>query len=65
MYDDPDHAEGEERFLLVGLSASLRILVVVHCVRTAAEDDEVIRIISARPATKRERQTCSAERGGR
>jgi hypothetical protein len=51
LYDDPDHSEEEERFLLLGLSAGLRLLVVVHCLR---EGDEVIRIISARRATKRE-----------
>ena len=51
LYDDPDHSEEEERFLLLGLSARLRLLVVVHCLR---EGDEVIRIISARRATKRE-----------
>lgn len=66
LYEDPDHGEGEERrFLLVGLSASLRLLVVVHCVRTVEEDVEVIRIISVRAATKRERRACSEERGKR
>lgn len=46
--EDPDHSFEEERFLLLGLSASLRMLVVCHCYR---ERDEVIRIISARRAT--------------
>jgi len=53
FYDDPDHSDDEERFLLVGPSAMLRLLVVVHCCR---EPDEVIRIISARKATRRERR---------
>jgi hypothetical protein len=53
LIDDPDHSETEERFVLLGLSAKLRVLVVVHCYR---EDDAVIRIISARKATKPERQ---------
>jgi uncharacterized protein len=33
--DDPDHSEEEDRFLLLGMSAALRVLVVVHCVREA------------------------------
>lgn len=52
LYDDPDHSMDEDRFLLLGLSSSLRVLVVVHCLR---ERGEVIRIVSARRATKRER----------
>lgn len=58
LYDDPDHSDDEQRFLLVGPSASLRLLVVVHWCR---EDDEVIRIISARMATRRERAAFVAE----
>jgi uncharacterized DUF497 family protein len=48
--DDPD--EPEERFILLGLSAGARTLVVCHCLR---ENDDVIRIISARRANKAER----------
>jgi hypothetical protein len=48
---DPDHSEDEERFVLLGLSISLRLLVVCHCHRQSAE---VIRIISARKATRDE-----------
>ena len=48
---DPDHSEDEDRFVLLGLSSALRLLVVVHCYR---ESEEVIRIISARKATKME-----------
>jgi len=48
---DPDHSEEEDRFLMLGLSFTLRALVVCHCYR---EDDSVIRIISARKADKRE-----------
>jgi len=51
LIDDPDHSENEERFILLGMSFSLRLLVVVHAYR---ENDEVIRIISARKATKNE-----------
>ena len=48
---DPDHSGTEERLLLLGRSAQQRLLVVVHVERTTRE----IRIISARPATRRER----------
>ncbi len=48
---DPDHSGEEERFLLLGLSSVLRILVVCHCYR---ESDAQIRIISARKATRKE-----------
>lgn len=51
LVDDPDHSEDEERFILLGLSGSLRVLVVCHCYR---EEGSVIRIISARKATARE-----------
>lgn len=48
---DPERSGDEERFLLLGMSRKLRLLVVCHCYREA---EEVIRIISARRATKRE-----------
>ena len=51
MIYDPDHSESEERFILLGMSMKLRILVVCHCYR---QNDEIIRIISARKATKKE-----------
>lgn len=50
---DPDHSTDEDRFLLLGISQLLRILVVCHCYR---EDDLQIRIISARKATKSEQK---------
>ncbi|MDH5537604.1 MAG: BrnT family toxin [Betaproteobacteria bacterium] len=53
LIDDPDHSHAEDRFVLLGLSAKLRVLVVVHCYR---EDDALIRIISARKATKPEQR---------
>lgn len=52
LVDDPDHSEAEDRFILLGLSRALRVLVVVHAYR---ETDTVIRIISARKATPQER----------
>lgn len=51
LIDDPDHSADEERFILLGLSYALRVVVVCHCYRG---DDEVIRIISARKATTHE-----------
>ena len=51
LIDDPDHSEEEERFLLLGLSSSLRLLVVAHCYRG---EGSVIRIISARKADRDE-----------
>lgn len=48
---DPDHSETEDRFIILGLSQSLKLLVVCHCYRA---QDEIIRIISARKATKNE-----------
>lgn len=47
VISDPEHSEDEERFVLLGLSISLRVLVVCHCYRRSGE---VIRIISARKA---------------
>lgn len=50
-YFDPDHSEAEDRFIMLGMSFTLRVLVVCHCNRS---DDMVIRIISARKANKDE-----------
>jgi uncharacterized protein len=52
-YFDPGHSHGEDRFILIGLSGSGRLLIVIHCERS----DDVIRIISARKATKKEAKT--------
>lgn len=49
---DPDHSEAEDRFILLGLGSSLRVLIVCHCYREAAD---LIRIISARKANRSER----------
>ena len=48
---DPGHSAAEDRFLMLGLSARLRIMVVSYCLRTKGSE---IRIISARKATKKE-----------
>lgn len=49
--DDPDHSIDQRRFVTFGLSSAGRLLVVAH-----AEQDEAIRIISARKATRAERE---------
>jgi uncharacterized protein len=51
LIDDPDHSDEEDRFVLLGLSGALRMLLVCHCYRV---DDHVIRIISARKANPKE-----------
>lgn len=51
VIDDPEHSEKEDRFIILGLSNKLNLLVVCHCYR---ETDTVIRIISARKATTTE-----------
>jgi len=57
IISDPEHSKDEDRFILLGISQKLNLLVVCHCYRSA---DEVIRIISARKATKNE----SSQYGG-
>lgn len=49
---DPDHSQDEERFILLGLSSALRLLIVCHTYR---EVDELVRVISARKADRSER----------
>jgi len=51
LIDDPDHSDDEERFVLLGLSTSLRLLLVCHCYRG---EGNIIRIVSARKASTRE-----------
>ena len=53
MIFDTEHSSDEDRFILLGISSGLRLLVVWHCYR---EDDMLIRIISARKATKKEQK---------
>ena len=51
LIDDPDHSEVEDRFVILGLSSALRLLLVCHCYRS---DGIVIRVISARKASTKE-----------
>ncbi|MCI5147547.1 MAG: BrnT family toxin [Candidatus Electrothrix sp. AR3] len=50
---DPDHSGDEDRFIMLGMSFRLRVLIVCHCYR---ENDSTIRIISARKADKHEQK---------
>ena len=59
QYSDPDHSDEEDRFIMLGMSDKLNTLVVCHCYR---EEGETIRIISARKATKKEREAYSGEK---
>lgn len=59
MIDDPEHSDVEDRFVLMGLSTALRVLVVCHCYR---KHGDVIRIISARKADAEEREVYSQRR---
>jgi uncharacterized DUF497 family protein len=51
LINDPDHSDDEDRFVILGLSGALRLLLVCHCYRS---DGNVIRIISARKASTTE-----------
>ncbi len=53
LIDDPGHSQTEDRFVLLGLSATLRVLLVCHCYRA---EGGIIRIISARKADLQERR---------
>jgi uncharacterized DUF497 family protein len=53
LINDPDHSAKEDRFILLGLSTALRLLVVCHCYRG---EGGLIRLISARKATAQERK---------
>jgi len=59
IISDPEHSQGEDRFIMLGMSIKYRILVVVHSYR---EKDQKIRIISARKATKKEIEYCVGEK---
>lgn len=51
LFDDPLHSKNEERFLIIGISRKTHVCIVSHCYRRGGN---IIRIISARLATKRE-----------
>lgn len=60
LLDDPDHSESEDRFLILGISRRSHICIVSHCYRGKKE---IIRIISARRATKRESDAYNGQGG--
>ena len=60
LFDDPDHSDEEDRFLILGLSQRENLCIVSHCYRGA---DEIIRIISARKATNTETGFYTKNRG--
>ena len=62
LIHDPDHSEDEDRFILLGFSSNLRLLVVCHCYK---EDENIIRIISARKAEKSEKKIYEGSRNER
>ena len=53
LFDDPEHSQEEERFILLGMSDAANLCIVCHCYRAS---ETVIRIISARKATKKEEE---------
>jgi len=55
-FDDPDHSQGEARFVTFGVSSRGRLLAVCHTDR-----EQALRIISARPATAQERRRHEGE----
>ena len=59
LVPDEQHSAEEDRFVIIGLSARLRMLVVCHCYRQSAD---VIRVISARKANKAEQMQDEARR---
>lgn len=61
LFDDPEHSLEEDRFLILGTTLQKKICIVSHCYRG---DDDVIRIISARQATKNEQKIYREYSGG-
>lgn len=61
QFFDENHSDSEERFIMLGLSSFLRLLIVVHCER---DDGNTIRLISARKATKSEAKFYTGEKHG-
>jgi uncharacterized DUF497 family protein len=53
VFFDPDHSESEDRYIAIGISLHNRTLVVIHC---ESYNGTIVRIISARKATKREQK---------
>ena len=56
-WDDPEHSDAEIRSKRLGTSVTGRVLIVIYTPRKVNNAKEIIRIISARQATRKERQT--------
>ena len=54
LFDDPDHSDEEDRFLIIGETKTEQLCIVSHCYR---DNENVVRIISARRATRAEQRT--------
>ncbi len=61
LFDDPEHSEYEDRFLIIGITYAEKVCIVSHCYRG---EDDVIRIISARKATRKEKEFYNEFNGG-
>ena len=61
VFDAPEHSMEEERFLILGISEHENLCIVSHCYRG---EDNIIRIISARRATRNETKTYNRYVGG-
>ena len=61
LFDDPDHSIEEERFLILGISQTEKLCIVSHCY---CDNENIIRIISARKATKNETKVYNEGIGG-
>jgi uncharacterized DUF497 family protein len=59
LISDEEHSDDEDRFVLLGKSSELRLILVCHCYR---RDDDVIRLISARKANRAEREQYNERR---
>jgi hypothetical protein len=55
---DEEHTNDEDRYIIIGMSKKLKMLMVCHCYRDE-DNGEVIRLISARTATKQEQELYS------
>lgn len=61
LFDDPEYSIEEERFLILGITKFENLCIVSHCYRNK---DDIIRIISARKATKNETKIYNKNAGG-
>lgn len=59
---DTDHSDNEDRWVIIGEVPVMKIVVVVHTIKVQSDEDGCIRIISARKATKNERESYIARR---